>query len=340
MTRTVMMTVLGLGLLASACSDDAAEAKTDVAVSSGTAVAVVDTVIAATTDATGMASPLESSTLSTKLMASVEQVLVLEGARVSRGQLLVRLDMRDLAAKRLQAEAALADVEAQRDLALVHATRIRALYADSAAPKAMLDAAESGLNRAEAGVRAAKAGLTELAAVTSYGAITAPFDGVIARRFVDPGAFVAPGAPLLTVDRVGALRVTATVPAAAARAVQAGDRITVLLDGAAHEARVEGTARGGAGTWMVNAILTNADGAFAGGTAATLRLPAGERPALLVPTGAITRQGDLSTVQRRTAQGDLLTVVRTGVTVGDQTEVIGGLVATDSVVLAAPTGRP
>jgi RND family efflux transporter MFP subunit len=334
------MTVLGLGLLAGACADPAPEATPEGRSVEGMAVAVVDTTIAATTDATGMASPLESSTLSTKLMASVEQVLVIEGARVAKGQVLARLDLRDLAAKKVQAEAALADVEAQRDLALVHATRIRALFADSAAPKAMLDAAESGLSRAEAGVRAAQAGLAELAAVTSYGEITAPFAGVIAKRFVDPGAFVAPGAPLLTVDKLGALRVTATVPATAASAEKAGDRITVMVDGVSYEARVEGTARAGAGTYTVNAILPNADGAIAGGTAATLQLPAGERSALLVPTAAITRQGDLATVFRRTAQGDLLTVVRLGNVVGEFTEVIGGVVATDSVVLAAPTGRP
>jgi RND family efflux transporter MFP subunit len=340
MQRTMTMAVLGLGLFAAACADPAPEVAESAPATTGVAVAVVDTVIAATTDATGMASPVESSTLSTKLMASVEQVLVIEGARVTQGQVLARLDLRDLAAKKVQAEAMLADVEAQRDLALVHATRIRALHADSAAPKAMLDAAESGLSRAEAGVRAAKAGLAELAAVTSYGEITAPFAGVIARRFVDPGAFVAPGAPLLTVDKLGALRVTATVPAAAASAVKAGDRITVMMDGLAHEARVEGTARAGAGTHTVNAILPNADGAIVGGTAATIRLPAGERSALLVPTATITRQGDLTTVMRRTAQGDLLTVVRTGAIVGEMTEVIGGVVATDSVVVPPAAGRP
>lgn len=337
MQRTTML-AMGVGLLVAACGGEAPEATSAPAATGGTVVAVRDTVIAATSEATGIAAPLESATLSTKLMASVEQVLVLEGARVAKGQLLVRLDLRDLAAKRLQAEAALADVEAQRDLALVHATRMRALHADSAAPTAMLDAAESGLRRAEAGVRAAKAGLAELAAVTSYGEVVAPFDGVIARRFVDPGAFVAPGAPLVTVDRVGALRVTATVPAANAAALKAGATIEASIDGAVFPARVEGTARAGAGTYTVNALVTNDQATILGGTAATLRLPTGERKALLVPTAAIARQGDLATVRRRTAEGDLLTVVRTGVVVGAFTEVLGGLVATDSVVVTMPAG--
>lgn len=332
--------IAGVALLAIGCGEDATDQPPMVAVPLGHAVAVIDTVLAATTDATGMTAPLESAILSTKLMASVAEVLVIEGARVARNQLLVRLDLRDLVAKKHQAEAMLADAEAERDLAEMAAVRLRALYADSAAPKATLDAAESGVVRAKAGVRAAQAALAELAATTSYGVIKAPFDGVVMRRFVDPGAFVGPGAPLMTVDRVGARRVTATVPAAAAEVVTPGDTVSVMINGEEHEARVEGTIRSGAGTWAVNAILPNADGMIASGSAATIRLPAGERSALLVPTAALTRQGDLTTLLRRTAHGDLLTVVRTGQSVGQFTEVLGGLSAGDSVVILAVAGTP
>lgn len=341
MMRGISATVVaGVALLAIGCGDDAANRAPMVAMPRGQVVAVIDTVIAATIDATGMTAPLESAILSTKLLASVAQVLVIEGERVARNQVLVRLDMRELTAKRHQADALLDNAEAERDLAEMAALRVRALYADSAAPKATLDAAESGLIRAEAGVRAAKAGLAELAATTSYGEITAPFDGVVTERFVDPGGFVGPGAPLVRVDRVGAERVTATVPAAAAQAVKAGDTVTVMIDGEAYAARVEGTARAGAGTWTVNAILSNADGLIVSGSAATIRLPAGSRPALLVPTAALTRQGDLTTLLRRTPQGDLLTVIRAGRTVATWTEVLGGLAADDSVVVPPAVGAP
>jgi RND family efflux transporter MFP subunit len=334
-TGTVALaTILAIG-----CGDDPADRPPLPEVTEGRVVAVNDTVIAATIDATGMTAPIESATLSTKLMGSVEQVLVIEGERVTRDQLLVRLDLRDLTARRSQAEAMLADAEAQRDLAEMAAIRVRALHADSAAPQATLDAAESALVRAALGVRAAMAGLAELAAATSYGEVRAPFDGVVMRRFVDPGAFVGPGAPLLLVDRAGALRVTATVPAAVAALLKPGDTVIVAINGEAHLARMEGTARSGAGTWLVNAVLPNADGTIMSGSAATISLPAGNREALLVPTAALTIQGDLTTLLRRTAQGDLLTVVRTGQRVGDFTAVHSGLTVGDSVVIRTGSGR-
>lgn len=332
--------MIGLPLVLAACGGDASTPKPPLRASAGAAVAVVDTMIVATTEATGLASPMESSTLSTRLMASVVDVLVLEGAKVQQGQVLVRLDLRDLAAKRQQAQAGLADVEAQREFALVSATRLRAMYADSAAPKASLDAAEAGLARAEAGVRAAKAALAELDAVASYGEIHAPFAGVVSRRFVDPGAFVAPGAPMLTVDRLGDLRISVTVPVAAVAGLTTGRTVIAVIEGDTATAKIEGVARENGGTYAINAVVHNTDGRFRGGSSAALRLPGAERRALLIPTAAVRQEGDLHSVLRRTAQGDLMTVVRIGTVVGDRTEVLGGLTAADSVVVPAVAGRP
>ena len=331
--------LMGLGVALAACGGDTEPAKVMAPTTTTAAVAVLDTVVNATTVAAGIAAPMESSTLSTRLMASVVEVAVLEGAVVRRGQTLARLDLRDLAAKRQQAEAGLADAEAQRALARVSADRMRALYADSAAPKAMLDAAEAGLTRAEAGVRAARAGLAELEAVAGYGEIRAPFDGVVSHRFVDPGAFVAPGAPILTVDRLGGLRISVTVPTDQAQGITPGALLAATIERDTATARVEGVVRGAGGTSTLNAVVANRSGQWLGGSAATLQLPAGSRRALLIPTAAIRREGDVALVTRRTTQGELVTAVRLGAVHGDRTEILAGLQAGDQVIVS-PTARP
>lgn len=325
--------LMGMTLALAACGGGEPATKAPTATTNAPAIAVLDTVVLATTDAAGVATPMESSTLSTRLMASVVEVMVLEGAVVRQGQTLARLDQRDLAAKRQQAQAALADAEAQRALARVSADRMRALFADSAAPKAMLDAAEAGLARAEAGVRAATAGIVELDAVAGYGEIRAPFDGVVSHRFVDPGAFVAPGAPIVTVDRLGSLRISVTLPTDQAQTIRAGALLAATIERDTATARVEGVVRGAAGTSTLNAIVANRTARWLGGSAATLHLPAGSRRALLIPTAAIRQEGDVSLVTRRTPQGDLVTAVRLGAVFGDRTEVLAGLQATDQVVV-------
>ncbi|MDQ8155522.1 MAG: efflux RND transporter periplasmic adaptor subunit, partial [Gemmatimonadota bacterium] len=201
MNRPFQISTAVLLLVATACGDatEAPDAR-PAAPATGTATAVLDTTIAAAFEASGTAQPFSEATLSTRLMGTVTAVLATEGAQVAVSAPLVRIDAADLEARDLQATAGVAGAEAALQDATVTASRIRALYADSAAPQAQLDAAESGLARARAGLAAARAGQAELSAVRSYSTIRAPFAGVVSRRFVDAGDFAAPGAPLLVVQ--------------------------------------------------------------------------------------------------------------------------------------------
>lgn len=297
-------------------------------------VAVLDSVIPSTLEATGVAAPMVQATLSTRLMAAVTEVLVQEGDRVRAGQVLVRLDTRDLQARASQSAAGVAAAEAQADEAERYAVRIRALYADSAAPKAMLDAAEAGLARARAGVAQARGAGTELAAVTQYGVLRAPFAGVVTRRWVDPGAFAAPGAPLVTLEDASRLRITVTTTPAAAHILKRGARIEARIEDLPALAEIEGVVPvQGGGLYTINAIVRDAQGRYSSGGAATLLLPVGERRALFVPAGAVARQGDLTGVRVWVEDRAELRWVRLGETRGEMVEVLSGLHGHESVVV-------
>jgi len=175
-------------------------------------------------EASGIAAPIRQATLSTKLMGTVLSVAVREGEVVAEGQVLVRIDARDLAAKAGQVAASIAEAEAMLREARAQTGRIRALYTDSAATKSQLDAAEAGLARADAGVRSSRAADAELGAVSAYAVIRAPFAGTITKRFVDPGALAAPGAPLIAIQDGRQLRIAANATPDAARNVRRGQR--------------------------------------------------------------------------------------------------------------------
>ena len=305
----------------------------------GTVYTVKDTVVNGTFEASGTAAPLRQATLSTKLMASVTTVLAKEGDRVTAGQPLVRLDARDLAAKENQVSASVADAEAQQREAARQVSRMRALYADSAATKSQLDAVETGLARAEAGVRAARAAQEELGAMTSYAVIRAPFAGLVTKRFVDPGAFAAPGAPLVTVQDGTQLRVTANATPDAVRGIRRGQSLAATIEGQLVRAVVEGVVPSAAGNmYAINAIVENPGGRILPGSTATLLIPTGARHTLVVPSDAVTRQGDLTGVTLRADQGDQLRWIRLGSVAGMMVEVNAGLRAGDRVIVphAAP----
>lgn len=341
MRRTMMM-LAGAALGAAGCAGGAPEQAAAPAPPAAAARSFVaeETTLPATFEAAGVARPLREATLSTKLMGSVTRVLVQEGDAVSAGQPLVEIDARDLAAQAARTAASVAEAEAVRRDAAAQAQRIRGLYADSAATHAQLDAAEAGLARAQAGVGAARAAGAEVAAMRGYAVVRAPFAGVVTRRFVDPGAFAAPGAPLVSVQDGARLRISATAPPAAVAGVRRGQALPATIEGRSVTATVEGVVPAGSGQlYTINALLDNPGGAHLPGSAATLSLPQGQRRAIVVPAGAIVREGDLAGVDVLAGTAVERRWLRLGQTVGERVEVLSGLRAGDRVVLRGAGGE-
>ncbi|MBK8249798.1 MAG: efflux RND transporter periplasmic adaptor subunit [Gemmatimonadetes bacterium] len=331
--------VLGAGLaILAACGGDPAphaESATE-AVPSGTAFTVTDTTITAMVEAPGTAEPITQSTVSTKLMGTVTAILVQEGDVVRAGQVLARIDARDVEAKGTQVQAAMAAAEAARNEAALYAGRMRALFADSAAPKAQLDAAEAGLQRAEAGVNAARAGRAEVDAIADYATVRSPSAGVVTQRWVDPGAFAAPGAPLVSVQDQSRLRVTATAQPVEARTLRRGQLVDVVIEGTVARGVVEAVVPStSGGLYTINAIVPNGERRLAAGGTATLRIPNGTRSAILIPAASVRRQGDLTGVVVRTGNTATTRWVRVSAGPEGRLEVLGGLRAGD--VILVPT---
>lgn len=338
-SKVIPIATLGLVVLA-ACGGEKSRANPPVEQGPPEATLTVrDTLVPAVLEAAGIAEPYQRSVLSTRLMGSVTAVLVREGDRVQAGQLLGKIDSREVMAKGSQVEAGIAAAEAQHQEALRQAERIRGLYADSAATKAQLDAAETGLAQAEAGLRIAGAARAEVEAVSAYAEIRAPFAGEVTRRFVDAGAFAAPGAPLVELQDASRLRVTVSVSPGTVTGLRRGTRLDATIEDRPAQAVVEGVipAPGGA-LYTVNGIVENGDRRYLPGSAAVLLLPQGTRRAILVPETAVIAEGDLSGVRVAGERGSELRWVRLGRRNAGQVEVLSGLQAGERVLIGATAG--
>lgn len=302
-------------------------------------VAARDTAIDDVIEAAGTAEPMRQATLSTKLMGSVQAVLVHEGDVVAEGAPLARVDTRDLDARRAQVAAQAAEAEAVRRDAQTNAERFRRLYAESVATRAQLDAVETGLARADAAVRLAQAAAAEVEATAGYGDIRSPFAGTVTQRMVDPGAFAAPGTPLVTVEDAGRLRIAANAAPDAVRGLHRGQRLEARIEGVSAEAVVEGVVPApGGNTYIVNAVVDNGARRFLSHSAAVLLLPQASRSVLVIPAAAVSRDGDLTGV--RLVQGERAERrwVRVGRQVGADVEVLSGLTAGDHVAVPSAGG--
>jgi RND family efflux transporter MFP subunit len=296
-------------------------------------------------DAGGVVRARTTAAITSRLLAPVLEVRVAPGASVRRGEVLVRLEDRDLTAQQRRAVAGHAAAEqggraaeAERDaaraaLALVtaHHQRIWLLHERKSATDDELDQAVAALRAADARVASADARVAEAAAAlsaasagadaarvgASWAVITAPFDGVITEKLVEPGNMAAPGIPLLRMEQGGAMRVDVSLDESRAWVVKVGDAVDVLLDRGADSAgtempgvqnteaterRVTGhvteiarAAEAGAHAFLVKIDLPP-DVRAPSGTFARARFRGPSRRVLVVPRVALVRRGQLTSV--------------------------------------------
>ena len=157
------------------------------------------------------------------------------GSRVKQGQLLADIDTPEVDQELMQARAARQQVVAQMDLAKINADRYQSLRKTDSVSQEEADTQSSGYQQAVANLAAADANVKRLEELEGFKHVYAPFDGVITRRTVDPGALInsgnagAAGKELFDIARTDPLRVYVSVPQAYAPAIHVGLEAVVTL---------------------------------------------------------------------------------------------------------------
>ncbi|HEY0674342.1 MAG TPA: efflux RND transporter periplasmic adaptor subunit [Longimicrobiales bacterium] len=337
--KAVNIATLLAALTIAACGHDTPPAQVKASVDVQGAKHVVSASSAAgITWAAAVADPYARATLSTKLMGTVTAVQVHEGDLVPAGQPLVTIDARDLNARDAQVVAGIAEAEAMQREAASNAQRMRMLFAEDAATRAQLDAAETGLARANAAVRSATAARAELSATRGYAVIRAPFAGQITARMVDPGAFAAPGSPLISIQDARRLRVVGTVAPAAIQQLRRGAVVDVQIEGRPGRGVVEAIVPTSGNLYRVNVIVDNREGNYLPGSAAAIGVPQAVRTMVSIPATAIQRAGDMTGVYVQGESGAHLRWIQLGTRSGLNVEVLAGLRPGETIVIPATAG--
>ena len=188
---------------------------------------------------TGTLEARVKSIVSPKIAGRIDKLLVDQGDRVTAGQLLFELDDAELKqqveiaqANIASAQAALDRLQADRTQAAAvleqarqNHERVQKLVARDAASAEERDKATEALGVAQAGVARAEAALLEgrkqliaaeknldyRHAVLADTQVKAPFDGLIVRRYRDPGDIVVPGSPTLNLISLDEIWISAWV---------------------------------------------------------------------------------------------------------------------------------
>ena len=251
----------------------------------------------------GTLEPWNQASVGPQLVSAyVDTVLVRPGAVVKRGEIVATLDCRNASAAQ-QAVASQARAIDARQQALAH---------EASRTQGLLDGGFVSPNEAEQKTAQSAAELAQLEATKAKLAssvlevndciLRAPFDGEIAKRSIDPGAFVRPGMAIVNVVDRNTIRMTADAPELDFDVVAPGTKVKLHVFATNKDVTATVTRRAPAADPLTRTVHFEIDVAdpkreIPVGTTGEVRIEVGEpQPATEIPLYAATLRGTKATV--------------------------------------------
>ena len=299
-----------------------------------------------------------SADLGVKVTGYVESVPVDIGDKVRKGQALAVIAAPELKEQRNALKAEECELEtgvqvAEANLTAVESETIRILelvkkgsVTNKAGDEAnnRLIASQAEVAAAKARLGTATARLAEIEALIAYATITAPFDGIVTFRALDPGDLVyavsnGGNEIFLRVAQVDKLRVVTQVPERDAVWLDVGDAVEIEFDAFPGKvfsgtiARKAGALNGRTQRMQAEVDIDNSNGQLLPGLYGRATIDLEKRPgALVLPAGAVRfGQGPshVYVVSGSTVRHQKVTI---GLDHGDWVEILSGLSGNEQVV--------
>jgi RND family efflux transporter MFP subunit len=314
-------------------------------------------------EAVGTIRPLTESIIESQVRAQVLKVLIVPGAPVKKGQLLIQLDARSLTAQLKQSQEGLVvaknnlkqtyksmdEAKAGLDQAKAAYHRTKKLFESDIVTsqkleidksvflgaKARQEKSQEAELSAKASIRQAMEIVKEAQIALGYSQITSPAKGVVAQRMIDPGDIALPGKPLLIVQTSGALRLEANVREGLISRVILKNEYPVKIKtiGKTVTATIEEIvpyADPATRTFLVKASLPDTPGIYPG-MFGRLLIPVKKDKTLLIPQKAVLLVGQLELCHVKKDNTWQSVYIKTGKKIGAKIEVLAGLTGNETI---------
>ncbi len=307
--------------------------------------------------------PYKEIELHARATGYLDKMLVDAGDVVKEDQLIAALDVPELKFDLQNAEASERRAKAEMEKATsayeeAHLTLTRLEAADKGQPnliaKQDLDSARlrdqsarAALNSAKEDQNVSAASKSRFQTLLNYTQITAPFAGVITRRYSDPGSLIQSGTssgsmPLVRLSQVDLLRVAFPVSVSYVAGVKMGDAAEIRIPSLTKKftgkiTRVSQKVETATRTMEAQIDLPNADNSLIAGVYATVVLKIDRRnDALVLPIEAVVRDKGTASVYLITPENK---IEARNITVGTESpthlEIVAGLAEGDRVMVGS-----
>jgi len=235
-------------------------------------------------EALGVAKARQSVTVTSNTAELITKVLFRDGQAVSKGQVLVEL-------KGDEQDAAVAQTQSLATQARLDAARWNDLAAKGFAPRVTAERYQAASVQADAALKAAQS--RRLNRV-----IRAPFSGVVGLSDVAPGALIAAGGPIVSLDDLAVVRIDFPVPDRFYARLRKGMSLTAKVDAypdvqfkgiiAQVDTRIDERTR----SVRARAEFANLDARLRPGMLAKVVVEQGVRSAIAAPEAAVQFEGE------------------------------------------------
>lgn len=281
------------------------------------------------------------STLGFRVPGKIVERTANIGDRVEAGQIIARLDDKDLVLSENSANAALISAKTRLAVAKDALKRAESLQPQGYTPEAVVDQRELEADAAQSALDAAEAQARQARNATSYSTLIADRAGIITAVHAEPGQVVSPGTPIVTLAETGEMDLALNVPEQDVVHLKIGEPVNLSL-WASDEVKVGGKIReiagqadAGSRTYAVRVAISSPPSSIRLGMTATAKLPMGrDVPHIPVPLTALTQIDgkDAVFVADRTASIVTAHIVETHGVKSENAKVISGLKSGDVVV--------
>lgn len=296
--------------------------------------------VALTYSADGLVEATRQSTVSAQIGGRVREVLFDVGDRVSKGQVILRIDEREAVQALAVSQAQLLQAQANMQNAKSAYERARQLFAQKFISQAALDKAQADYKVALAQAAASEAGAGQASLAHGYTAVIAPYSGAVAARLVEVGEMVMPGKPLMTGFDPAEMRVLVSVPQDRLGEVDARSEVKVEIPSLkrwvdAASLTVQPVADARTHSTQARVYLRKNESGIYPGMFVRVHFLVGKANKLVIPASAVLRRSEVVAVYVVDENGGVqLRQVRLGETVPDgAVEVLAGLNPGENVAL-------
>lgn len=267
----------------------------------------------------GTLTPLNQAMVKSKVTATVQETPIQEGIKVTRGEVVMRMDTGDLQSRLVQQVATEEDAKAKLALALKNHENNQTLLKQKFISQNAYDTAENNVDIARAALKSATSQVEIARRALEDATVRAPIDGIISKRLLQVGEKASPDTPLFSMVDLRQMTLEAQVPASEIPRVKEGQSVSFAVEGFDNRqfvgkvARINPTAEAGSRTMTVYIAVDNEDGALRGGMFAkggiTLQK---STPQPLVPMAAIHDENGVTSVYKIENNKVVAQVVKVG----------------------------